>query len=187
MTCIIGYKNQKGFCVGGDSLDTEGSDIIVRKDPKVFKNGQFLFGCTYSWRMIQILMTADFSPLNRTLGKDDFKFMAGEFIDFIIELFKEKEFKPDIDPEYICGMFIVGYNNNLYTVKDNYEVAIPEDNFMAVGSGFRYALGAMNILVAEWPNLDPEIVITKALETAEKYTSNVQGPFHCINELKGDT
>ena len=55
MTCIVGLinKENKSVTIGGDSSGLAGSDLTIRKDPKVFKNGDFIFGCTSSsFRMI---------------------------------------------------------------------------------------------------------------------------------------
>ncbi len=41
--------------IGGDSAGTGSSQQIIRSDSKVFFNGACLFGCTSSFRMLQLL------------------------------------------------------------------------------------------------------------------------------------
>lgn len=57
MTCIVGMLNPKGgnVIIGGDSAAVSGIDVQLEKQPKVFRNGDFIFGCTTSFRMIQLL------------------------------------------------------------------------------------------------------------------------------------
>lgn len=48
MTCIVGYfdKKTKKVTIGGDSAGVSGLHITIRKDPKVFRVGEFIIGCT---------------------------------------------------------------------------------------------------------------------------------------------
>ena len=41
--------------IGADSLGSNGFTQSIRKESKVFKNGEFLIGCTSSFRMIDLL------------------------------------------------------------------------------------------------------------------------------------
>ena len=45
MTCIVGYIDKVAY-IGGDSAASGGDSVNIRKDPKVFRNGDFIFGCT---------------------------------------------------------------------------------------------------------------------------------------------
>lgn len=53
MTCIVGIINKaKGnVLIAGDSAAVSGIDIQIEKQPKVFKNGEFIFGCTSSFQL----------------------------------------------------------------------------------------------------------------------------------------
>lgn len=57
MTCIVGIidKKQNNVLIVGDSCESNGSENSIRKDAKVFANDDFIFGCTTSFRMIQLL------------------------------------------------------------------------------------------------------------------------------------
>ena len=75
MTCIIGYndkENDKLFMIG-DSLGVGGLDVVLRDDPKVFHNGDFLIGYTTSFRMGQLLRFADFPT--QKLEQDTYEYM----------------------------------------------------------------------------------------------------------------
>lgn len=51
MTCIIGFIKNKKVYIGGDSAGVGGSHVTIRRDSKVFKNGNFIMGYTSSFRM----------------------------------------------------------------------------------------------------------------------------------------
>src|SRR5690242_15173484 len=62
MTCIVGLVAADGRVhLGGDSAGIAGYDLTVRKDPKVFRVGEFAVGFTSSFRMGQLLRFA-FTP-----------------------------------------------------------------------------------------------------------------------------
>ena len=47
MTCIVGIAHNGKVTIGGDSAGTNNwSQQTIRRDPKVFPLGEFIFGCT---------------------------------------------------------------------------------------------------------------------------------------------
>ena len=65
-------------------------DITIRKDPKVFKVGNFLIGYTSSFRMGQILRF-NFNPLKYVpeIHNDEYEYMCTDFIDEVRVCFRE--------------------------------------------------------------------------------------------------
>ena len=55
MTAIVAIRQDNTVYMGGDSAGVAGLKITIRKDPKVFINGNFLMGFTTSFRMGQLL------------------------------------------------------------------------------------------------------------------------------------
>lgn len=55
MTCIVEIVEKDRVYIGGDSAGVSDLDITMRKDVKVFRVGDFVFGCTSSFRMMQII------------------------------------------------------------------------------------------------------------------------------------
>lgn len=51
MTCIVGIVDNGKVYMGADSLGVGGLSKRVRKDPKLFRVGEFVFGYTSSFRM----------------------------------------------------------------------------------------------------------------------------------------
>lgn len=55
MTCIVGIKDKESHrvVIGGDSAASVGRSHNLRKDPKVFKNGDFLI--LNQWKKINFI------------------------------------------------------------------------------------------------------------------------------------
>ena len=138
MTCIVGLVSKGKVYIGADSLGSDGFTQQVRKESKVFKNGDFLIGCTSSFRMIDILKW----KFNPPTVKDDnlHKFMVTEFVDAVRTLFVENGYNITSD-DWRSGCFLVGIRGKLFSIESDFQVY--EQDFYAVGSGAYHALGSL--------------------------------------------
>ena len=168
MTCIVGMVHKGKVYIGADSLGSDGFTQQVRKEPKVFKNGEFLIGCTSSFRMIDILKW----KFNPPTVKDDnlHKFMVTDFVDAVRTLFVDNGYNITSD-DWRSGCFLVGLKGRLFSIESDFQVY--EQDFCAVGSGAYHALGSLYTSKRNSPIKD----IEKALETAEHFVNSVGRPF----------
>lgn len=180
MTCIVGLVQDGKVYMGGDSLATSGSHGIIRDDPKVFKNGEFLIGYTSSFRMGQLL-AHKFSPPKQKEHQDVFAYMVTDFIDAIRECFKDSGFATKHNEEERGGNFLVGYRGSLFEIDTDYQVGKNSCKYAAVGSGYSYALGALHTLVTPELNFDPTQALYLALEASAEFCNSVRGPFMVEN------
>lgn len=180
MTCIVGYvdKKSKKVFIGADSAGVAGLDITKRKDVKVFKVGEFIIGCTSSFRMIQLLRFSFKPPEVKT--KDVYEYMCTEFINAVRECFKNGGYlqKYSLGDEK-GGSFLVGYKNRLFKIEDDFQVAENFDVFDSVGCGCSYALGSMHSNAKT--KLKAEQIVLKALDTASYFSAGVCKPFVVLN------
>jgi ATP-dependent protease HslVU (ClpYQ) peptidase subunit len=181
MTCIVGIvdKEQKNVIIGADSAgSTSNMKISIRKDAKVFKNGDFLIGCTTSFRMAQLL---NFSFEPPKIGKKDiYSYMCTDFIDAVRNCFKEGGFlQKDTDGDEKGGMFLVGYKNRLFRIENDFQVAENLNGIDSVGGGSDFALGALFSLSEQ--NLTAENKVLKSLEASEFFNGAVCRPFILIS------
>jgi ATP-dependent protease HslVU (ClpYQ) peptidase subunit len=176
MTCIVGVvdKKKKKVIIGGDSAGVSGYNITERKDVKVFRNKDFIFGCTSSFRMIQLLR---FSFKPPKVGKKDiFEYMCVDFVDAIRETFKKGGYiQKQADGQDKGGTFLVGYKNRLFTIHGDFQVGESSRGFDACGCGEEYALAAFKAL--DDSKLTQEEKILKSLEVATYFSSGVCGPY----------
>jgi hypothetical protein len=180
MTCIIGIIDKENNCVfvGGDSAGTSDTNITPRKDTKVFKVDDFIFGCTESFRMIQLLRFS--LSLPKVYDTDIYEYMCTKFISSVRECFREGGFlQAYLDVDEKGGTFIVGYKNRLFTVYDDFQVEESLRDFASAGSGSEYALGAMQALRGKDGPKDS--IIEEALEITAEFCTSVTGPFNILN------
>lgn len=172
MTCIVGLADNKRVYIGGDSAGVGGWSLTVRADEKVFRNGEFLFGFTSSFRMGQLLRYA-FTPPKHSSDVGDYQYLVTDFINAVRQCLKDGGFATKENEGEKGGTFLLGYRGNLYKVEDDYQVGKAVAGFDACGCGFEIALGALNAT----EGVDPKQRARKALEAAERFSAGVRGPF----------
>jgi ATP-dependent protease HslVU (ClpYQ) peptidase subunit len=173
MTCIVGIVDSGKVLIGGDSAGSDGWSMVQRADAKVFKNGDFLFGFTTSFRMGQVLRYS-FTPPKRAIDKDVMAFMVTDFIDAIRTAFKAAGFAAKEKEAESGGTFLVGYQGRLFRIADDYQVGESADGYDACGCGEKYSLGSLFAT----KKLPSRVRVKTALEAAEKHSAMVRGPFH---------
>ncbi len=173
MTCIVGISQNGSVIIGADSAGVSGLDLRVRRDAKTFVNGPFVFGCTTSFRMIQLLQFKLQVPL-RHPSKDVMDFMTTVFIDSIRDCLKAGGFASKHEETERGGTFLVGYAGRLFCIYDDYQVAECLEGFDACGCGESYALGNLHATKTE-PNARNRL--ESALNCAAYFSAGVCGPF----------
>ena len=174
MTCIVGIVDKGKVYMGGDSAGISGSDLTIREDKKIFKNGDFLFGFTSSFRMGQLIEYKFIPPKISELSID--RYMVTEFIDALRICLKDGGYAKKKDEIEEGGEFLVGYRGRLFKICSDYQVAKTVLSFDACGCGASYALGALYIMTQM--SISPENKIEKALLTAQQFSCGVREPFH---------
>jgi len=180
MTCIVGIvdKKSKAVVIGGDSASSGGLNIFIRKDPKVFKNGDFVFGCTSSWRMMQLLKFSFKQP--EIKDKDLYEYMCTDFIDEVRRCYREGGYmQKDDDGQERGGFFLVGYKDRLFRVEGDFQVGENLNGIDSVGCGDNFALGALYSLFELDGAVEEKAL--KALEAAEFLALGVRRPFILIS------
>lgn len=180
MTCIVAYANGLGkVWMGGDSAGVAGHSLVQRADEKVFRNGDFLFGFTSSFRMGQILRYR-FKPPRRHPNDDVVEFMSTAFVDDVRACLKEYAFSTVREGVERGGMFLVGFEGRIFKVEEDFQVGISVHPFDACGCGDDIALGAMLSLINANAGMAGEQLVKSALMAAETFSSGVRGPFLVI-------
>lgn len=178
MTCIVGLVEKEKVLIGGDSAGVAGLALAVRQDEKVFRNGDFLFGFTSSFRMGQLLRYR-FTPPRHHPSDDIVKFMSTDFVDGVRACLKEYGYAQKDKDQEIGGCFLVGFKGRLFLIDADYQVGLLRSPYYAVGCGAEIALGAMH--ATDGLKLKPEQRIKSALLAAEAYSAGVRGPFNILD------
>lgn len=176
MTCIIGIVNDEKIYMGADSLGSAGCHCVTRKDVKVFKKNDFIFGYTSSYRMGQ-LIRFNFTPPKIHEEQDVFEYMVVEFIPELRTCLKNGGFTKINNNEETGGAFLVGFKKRLFMIDNDFQVGEAMANYDSVGCGYEIALGSLFSTTGK-----PKNRILTALCAAEEFSNGVRKPF-IVEEL----
>ena len=181
MTCIVALRvPQHCVWIAGDSGAFKEDEISQRVNEKVFYNGDFLIGFSGSFRVGQLIRYSFMPPPVKFPG-DIMKYFVIDFVDALKDCLRSKgNLKTNEAGEEIhdCDI-IVGYKDKVVSIESDFNIGDPLDNYMAIGSGALYALGAITVL-DELSNITAEQKVLKALFASEKYSPSVLQPFVCL-------
>ena len=176
MTCIVALKHRGAVHMGADSAGVGGYSLMVRQDPKIYRNGPVLFGFTSSFRMGQLLGHAFRMPLRSPELSLD-KFMVTDFIDAIRKCLKDGGYAKKDNEVESAGRFLVAYASEIFMVDSDYQVGRPTAPFDSVGCGADLALGSLATTERIARSLHPQARLTLALQAAEDMSAGVRAPF----------
>lgn len=180
MTCIIGYHTDDGIWLGADSAGSnEYGSQTIRADTKIYQNGPMLIGACGSYRMSQLLRYMDIPK--HPEGMPNFEYMVRIFVESCRKTLKRGGYTHIKNNEELGGTWIVGYDDALFEIQDDFQVGMSTKDYVCIGSGEEYAYGAMGVLheIEE----DPVKAIKKALKIAAQHNAFVAAPF-LVRQLK---
>lgn len=178
MTCIVGYvdrhKKKSRITLGADSFGSNGHSGLSYKNSKLIKKENYILGACGSYRMMQLLKYK-FNK-DRIESEDD---LFSDLPDQVIRLFKTngqgKHFENDT---FKGGTFLLGWDNRLFILQEDYSILEPPHKYTAIGAGQYIALGALCVL--DPLKKDGEYKCKTALEAASDYILSVGPPFEFI-------
>lgn len=177
-------RNGDSVLMGADSLGTDGLSLEreVRRDDKIFRagpNDEYVIGYSTSYRGGQILryhVAWPEFPDDIESDEDVLRFFVTSIIprvqDAIESNWRNRKEDDGID-------FIMAVGKNFVRISNDLQVAMLHD-YVSIGSGSPYAMGAMEVLYNSLERFHlegPRNIILRALETAEKHNAGVAGPF----------
>lgn len=174
MTCIVGLVHENQVWMGSDSAGVDGAyNLTIMRQPKVFKNGQYLLGYTTSFRMGQLLQHV-LQPPELPSDEDLFGFMVSKFTETVRKCFLDGGFSKVDSNRHTGGTFLVGARGRLFRIEDDFQVQESTRLYEACGCGAQYAMGAM------WAMCDhqPLLRIKRALSASNEFSAGVCGPWH---------
>jgi len=175
MTCIASYRDSFGnIFMGGDSIAFNEYTYITLNVPKVFIKSNMIFGFAGWLRMGQILQY-DFDIPVHPKGMDDYTYLISIFMDKLMTRYEDKKYAHVLDNAItVPGTFLVGYNQKIYKIEDNFQILETNRNYEAAGCGEDFALGAFWSM--EKKNMNPIKLVEKVLQCASEF-SLVKKPF----------
>ena len=173
MSCIVGLVDKNKVYIGCDSAGVCNDIITKRKDSKIFKNGDFIIGCTTSYRMIQLLRYSFKPPeINK---KEIYNYMCTDFINEVRKCFKKGGYLQKYPAgDDLGGVFLVAHKDRLFFIDDDFQVGESHVGYQAAGGGEKFALGSLHTSSLFKKSEDR---INAALEAAAFHCTCVCKPF----------
>ncbi len=149
----------------------------IRATPKVFKRGEFIYGCTNSFRMADILRHTFKEP---PIKGDLLKYMTTTYVDKLFKTFDKAHYKLTEEGEDANNgpVYLLGLRGRLFTIFGDWQVAELNRNYDAIGCGGPYALGAMFVL--NKADMTAEEKVTAALKASSQF-STIYEPFNILS------
>lgn len=195
MTTIIAVQGE-GWCViGWDSRISNTSDdgdsethVLSDSQRKVVQNGPWLIGAAGDLRAINILSHNFSPPVPRpTLhGSALDKFVSTDFVPALRDVMEKSGYAP-IHKEYpgkceFESELMVAVNGRIYGVDGDYSWINEASGLYSVGSGSRYALGALTATGWGRSQLSARNAVLKALSVASRFDPGTGAPFHVATQ-----
>lgn len=180
MTAIAALIENGRAYVGGDAAASTSSALTCREASKVFRNGDFLFGCAGSFRQMQVLRYI-FEPPKVPKGCANLeRFMVRDFIRALELCLRtngvagsDSNGSHHSDKE---SKMVVAFRDHLFTIEYDYQIGINLEPIASAGIGGYEAQAALAALI-DSSHLTPEDKITRALQISERYNPSVRAPF----------
>lgn len=176
MTCIVGIAYDGKVMLGADSAGVGGLDLRIRKDPKVFVNGELIFGFTSSFRMGQLL-ASNLTPPPIIEKQEPYQYAVKALVPALRDTLRAGGWLSTVNGREEGGVFIVGFRGHLFTIYSDFQVAEEIENIAAVGCGEAYAMGAMHALGKD---ADPKARLLAGLDAAATFSAGVSAPFNFV-------
>jgi hypothetical protein len=181
---IAGLVCQGKVWLGADSAGVSGSDLTIRKDPKIFRKDGMLFGFTSSFRMGQLLQYKLEIPKipmrDHEISLEHY--MTTTFVDAVRQCLKDGGYAKTDNGVETGGWFLVGTRGRLFCVMGDFQVGENLASYNAIGCGDDLALGSLD--TTQGLDMHPRERILRALKAAENWCTGVRSPFliECLEE-----
>lgn len=177
MSCVVAIKEKGVVHMGADSAAVSGWNRYTRKDQKVFKKGDFLFGFTESFRLIQVLQYSFDPPKISRIGNIH-QYLCTDFIAEVRTCLHAAGYTAEVkDDKYpVC---LVATQGRIFHIMNDLSVGERGSDFDAVGSGATSAIGSL--YTSSKGSLSAKERLLLALESAAYQDMGVAPPFKLLS------
>jgi len=172
MTCIVALKDNGRIYMGADSAITFGNVILDLNIPKIHKVGKFILGYAGHVKVGQIIKS-NFIETEEQGKESDLEYIIKKVGEIKTILNDNGIGHIENNQEWQSNDILIAYKKEMYRVGSWYSVSTFRHDYISIGSGEEYALGALYA----GASLSPRTRITQALEAAAKFSKGVCGPF----------
>lgn len=177
MTCIVAWKTEDDNVVlAGDKKGSNGYTADIVKEPKVFRNKDFMIGYTSSFRMGQILKHV-WTPPQRKIDQTTDNYMYCDVVNSLRKTMKDNGFL-NTDNKDKSGTFIIVYENRIFLHQDEFSLLEFESKVTACGCGEDFAVASVTTLLEYEKDID--VILQKAYDLISFYSTGVSKKYDYI-------
>lgn len=190
MTIIVGLVNDDKVHMGCDSAICGENSINFLSESKIISKGvrgtseSLLIGVAGTLRGLQLLKYQWNTPAHRDNASDE-KYIYVDVLNSIKDLFTEHNHGAYVDEQSMCeDNYMIGYKGKLYMIDFNYQVIQVTTTYCCIGSGEKYAYGALKALVShEYPESSNDVndVIKESINITSFFCPTVGGDIKIFN------
>lgn len=183
VTAIMGMigPDDRVWLVGDSAaFSPENATCEARLDQKVFRKGDLVIGVSGSFRLGQIMQYC-WEPPAVPLLSNLHRYMVAEFIPSLRVALEENGLITEDPANPLPGNILVGTRGYLFEIQPDYQVAIPQEQFWAIGSGAEICIGAMAVLTAGKLPKDLTGKLQEAMRIATRFHAAVLPPFVVVH------
>lgn len=190
MTAIVGMVwNDGSVWIAGDSAGVDGHyQLMVRRDPKVFRRGDLVIGFTTSYRFGQVLRFASRMPKStaKRWTRHPGKYLIQAWVPWARKSLDDAGWLKKRDEREEAGQLLVAVGGRLFCIDSDWQVGETISGPMAIGAGGALALGATVALLRHAVRLKrrPQDILAESLLVAEQHCAMVRRPW--VMESNGE-
>lgn len=171
MTTVIGIQYENKCTLYADSQITDDGQPFKHPNVvKIAKHNHYLIGVAGDLHMLQFLCYVWQPPAPTAEDiKNPYRFMVATVVPSLRDDLKEANLLPEEDDDKIKNNFelLICLNSIIFQIDSDFAVVQSATGFYGVGSGSRYALGALHAGASP----------VKAMEIAQRLDRNTSEPF----------
>lgn len=175
MTTVIGVQKEDGCVLVADSRTTgeSGRPYSHPKVQKITERGDYLIAGAGDPQACDIVQHMWEMP--EFVGdEDEYKFMVTRVSPSIRACLKENGYEKDKEDKDGGFLFLIAFRGTIYELDDTYTVSMTETGVYGIGSGSKYAIGAL-LCGAD---------TMEAMKVAEANDIYTAGPFQTVRQEK---
>lgn len=168
MTTILAVQHRNGFTIAADKQVTADDRAFIHNEVlKITRNGEYVIAGAGNARYCDIIQYGWTPP--KYDGTDPYRFMVSTFVPSLRKAHEETGYTLKDDEVF---KFIIGLNNKLFYVAEDYSVLKTKTNIYGIGTGAAYAIGAY----------EAGSTIENAVRIASKFDVNSGGGVQVVSE-----
>jgi ATP-dependent protease HslVU (ClpYQ) peptidase subunit len=181
MTIIaVGYNKKKEIIFGSDRQATIGGDIVLLSQPKIIKKGEIVIGVC-GWALLLKVLRYNFVAPKHEKNLTNDEYINTIFVKKLRKCFKDNNVSTVKDnKEDTQSCMLVAYRGQIYEINCDFCVIKFSKDYYAVGSGRRFAIGALDSYLKTKGEID-ENAIKIAVGSAIKNDIYCSGKIDIIN------